>query len=138
MQKHILVVADAADVVATIPVTLELAGHKVTLADCGLDAILWAERMLPDLIVVDTTLPDMEGTTIVRVLRLLPGTAALATILLEPRCGQFSPQHRFGRSENGVVKSSDLLRQIGFALMLCHVADPTASLTRDRGALDVA
>jgi len=99
MQKHILVVAEAADVVETIPITLELAGYKVTLADCGLDAILWAERMLPDLIVVDATLTDMDGTAVVGILRLLPGTAALATILLEPRCRRSSTQRRFGRSQ---------------------------------------
>ncbi len=137
MQKHILVVAEAADVVETIPITLELAGYKVTLADCGLDAILWAERMLPDLIVVDATLTDMDGTAVVGILRLLPATAALATILLEPRCRNVSTQHRFGRSENGVVKANDLLRQVGFALKLCHVAEPTASPAHGRGVFDV-
>jgi DNA-binding response OmpR family regulator len=122
MPKRILVVAHAADVVETIPITLELAGHKVALADRGLDAILWAERVRPDLILVDATLPDMDGPTIIRILQRLPSTAALATLLLEPRWHDTSVQTRAGRPENGSLNSSELLRQVAFALTLCHAA----------------
>jgi len=138
MQKHILVVAQAVDVVETIPITLELAGHKVALADCGLDAILWAERMLPDLILVDATLPDMEGSAIIGILQWPPATSALATILLEPRCHKTSAPSRPGRSEIGALNSSDLLRQVAFALALCQAAGQEASLPHEREAFDVA
>ncbi|HEV7926770.1 MAG TPA: response regulator [Verrucomicrobiae bacterium] len=138
MQKHILVVADAVEVVETIPITLELAGHKVTLADCGLDAILWAERMLPDLILVDSDLPDMGGVAIIGILRWLPATAGLASILLEPRCRSASAQSRSGRPQNGALNSSDLLRQVGFALTLCNVVESVASRRDGRVAPDAS
>jgi CheY-like chemotaxis protein len=136
MQKRILVVAHAADVVETIPITLELAGHKVALADCGLDAILWAERVRPDLILVDATLPDMDGCTIIGILQRLPATAALATILLQPRWHNPSAQSRPGRPANGSLNSSELLQQVAFARTRCHAARPEAALARERKALD--
>ena len=96
MVKRILVVAHAADAAESIPITLELAGHKVELADCGLDAILWAEKLLPDLILVDASLPDMDGSTIIGILQRLPCTAALETILLKPRWRNPSAPMRSG------------------------------------------
>jgi hypothetical protein len=132
MQKRILVVAHAADVVEAIPITLELAGHKVALADCGLEAILWADRLRPDLILVDATLPDMNGLTIIGILQCLPSTAALATILLKPRWHNSSAPSRPGRPENGSLNSSALLRQVGFALTLCHVARREGALAHKR------
>src|SRR5580658_6133903 len=109
MQKRILVAADAAE---SIPITLQLAGHKVALADSGLDAILWAETMRPDLIVVDDDLPDMDGSTMIGVLRWLPSTAALATILLPSRTPSHQVQSRGVRAENGALDSTELLRQV--------------------------
>jgi CheY-like chemotaxis protein len=135
MEKRILVVARASDVVETIPITLELAGHKVTLADCGLDAILWSERFLPDLILVDASLPDMDGSTIIGILQCLPSTAALATLLLKPRGHNPSAQSQPGRPENGALHSSELLRQVAFALTLCHAAHQPASPPRQKEAL---
>ena len=138
MPKRILVVAHAADVVETIPITLELAGHKVALADRGLDAILWAERVRPDLILVDATLPDMDGPTIIRILQRLPSTAASVTLLLEPRWHDTAVQTPAGRPENSSFNSSELLRQVACALTLCHALPEEASPTRQREALDIS
>jgi DNA-binding response OmpR family regulator len=134
MQKRILVVAHAADVVETIPITLGLAGHKVALADCGLDAILWADRVRPDLILVDANLPDMDGSTIIRILQRLPSTVALPTLLLKPRWHNAWAQIRGGWSETGSLNSSELLRQVALVLTLCHSADPEVAQAHETEA----
>jgi CheY-like chemotaxis protein len=136
MQKRILVVAHAADVVETIPITLELAGHKVELADCGVDAILWAEMVKPDLILVDATLPDMDGAAVIGILRRLPGTAALATLLLKPRGHNPSAQTRSWRRQNSSLNSSKLMQEVAFALALCQLARSEACLAHESEAPD--
>ncbi len=136
MQKRILVVAHAADAAESIPITLQMAGHKVALADSGLDAILWAETMHPDLIVVDDNLPDMDGSTMIGVLQWLPSTAALATILLPSRGPSREVHARGARPEVGAVDSSELLRQVAFALALCDAARQEAARPHGRGVLD--
>ena len=136
MKKRILVVAHETDVVETIPITLELAGHKVALADCGLDAILWAERLLPDLILGDASLPDMDGSTIIGILHRLPATAALGTMLLKPRWHNPPAQVRTGPPEIGSLNSRDLLMQVAHALSLCHAARHERSLELQKETLE--
>jgi CheY-like chemotaxis protein len=137
MQKRILVVAHAADAAESMPITLQLAGHKVALADSGLDAILWAETMRPDLIVVDGHLPDMDGPTMIGVLQWLPSTAGLATILLPSRGLSREVHSRGARPESDALDSSELLRQVAFALALCDAARQEAARPNGRGVLDV-
>jgi CheY-like chemotaxis protein len=136
MQKRILVVAHAADAVETIPITLQRAGHKVALADSGLDAILWAETMHPDLILVDDSLPDMDGSTMIGILQWLPSTSALATILLNSRSRTPGAQSRTAWSDSASLDSADLLRQVAFALALCDAARQEAARPHGRGVLD--
>jgi CheY-like chemotaxis protein len=137
MQKRILVVAQATEVVEAIPITLKLAGHKVALADCGLDAILWAEKARPDLILVDATLPDMDGSTIIRILRSLPSTTALATMLLDHRWQYAASASRSRRAEHDSLNSSELLRQVAVALTLCRAASQDAAPAHQSEAIDL-
>jgi CheY-like chemotaxis protein len=117
MNKQILLVAMENDVVQSVPITLRLAGHDVLMADCGLDGIKQARSCLPDLILVDATLPDMDGATLVDILRRLPSTAQLRTLLLKPR----QPQHpRGSEAIVAALNPCNLLEQIALALALCQ------------------
>jgi CheY-like chemotaxis protein len=109
MNKQILLVAMETGVVHAVAATLRLAGHTVLTAGCGLDGIQQARNSLPNLILVDAKLPDMDGETLVDILRRLPSTAQLRTMLLKPR----QPQ-RLG------VNPSNLLEQIISALAHCQ------------------
>ena len=120
MRKRILVVAHEADVVKSVPVTLRLAGHRVILAGCGLDAIKRARSLLPDLILVDAALPDMDGSTIIEFLGHLPSTATLPTLLFKPRLGAAQSQPQPGCLGASPMNSSELLQQVALALALCR------------------
>jgi CheY-like chemotaxis protein len=124
MRKLILMVAHEADVAESISSTLRSAGHQVMAADCGVDGILWADRFPPDLILVDAALPDMEGSTILGILRRLPSTAALGIILLKPRGRDFPPQARLERPERDGLNTSELLLEVEEALALSRGRAP--------------
>jgi CheY-like chemotaxis protein len=111
MTKRILLVAHEVDLVQSVPVTLRLAGHRVMLADCGLDAIKRARRLLPDLVLVDSVLPDMDGLTVIDILRRLPSTGTLPTMLFQPR------------PVLGANPSPLVLQQVAQALALCGQKD---------------
>ena len=64
-----LVVDDDPDIRDLIVVLLEGAGLDVTTADNGTDAIDTARRLAPDLVTLDLTLPDMDGTEVCRGIR---------------------------------------------------------------------
>lgn len=117
MNKQILLVATANDVVQAVPITLGLAGHSVAIADRGLEAIRQARETSPDLIVIDAILPDMDGVTLVDILRRLPSTSELRTMLLKARRSQGLSS---AEPECPRLNSSELLAQIGHALELCR------------------
>jgi CheY-like chemotaxis protein len=121
MKKRILLVAVENDIVHSVPITLKLAGHNVEMAGCGLEAIKRARSLLPDLVLVDSILPDMDGATVVDILRRLPSTGELRTMLFKPR----QRQHSVGtEAERAPLNSSDVLAQVALALALCHESSP--------------
>ncbi len=117
MNKRILLVAMENDIVESVPITLQLAGHHVVITGCGLEAIKQARSLLPDLVLVDAILPDMDGATLVDILRRLPSTGELRTMLFKSRTKQESPT---GEAERAPTDSSDLLAQVARALALCR------------------
>ncbi len=65
----VLVVDDEAKIRELVGAYLEREGYHVLLADTGLNALRLAERLRPDLLVLDLGLPDMPGEELLRLLR---------------------------------------------------------------------
>lgn len=66
---HILVVDDDAAARLSIRRTLERAGHDVSEADNGRQALDIAGTVAPDLVVLDLIMPEMEGIETIREMR---------------------------------------------------------------------
>jgi two-component system alkaline phosphatase synthesis response regulator PhoP len=120
MNKSILLVASEHDVLESFPVTLRHAGHNVLLARGGLQGIKQARDLAPDLIVLDSALPDMDGETVRGILNRLPSTAHIPTLLLRPRAHKLMPLSlqacgaRCGLMQP--LNPGQLLRQVGTTL----------------------
>lgn len=61
LRPLVLVVEDHEDTRALYKYVLELHGYDVIEADKGEDAILLAKEIHPDLVLMDTNLPEMDG-----------------------------------------------------------------------------
>jgi DNA-binding response OmpR family regulator len=66
---RVLVVEDDRDIRELLVLVLETSGLAVTSAETGAEAIAEARRSDPDLITLDLTLPDADGTDVCRELR---------------------------------------------------------------------
>ena len=84
----ILVVDDEPDVVELVGFNLQAAGYTVITAADGAKAIKRARQDLPDLIVLDVMLPDVDGLEACRTLRREAATAAIPIILLTARAAE--------------------------------------------------
>jgi CheY-like chemotaxis protein len=62
-QANILVADDSRTVRTVVSRTLSAAGFDVTLACDGEEAVLLAEKQLPDLAILDIQMPGMDGYT---------------------------------------------------------------------------
>ncbi len=67
--SRILVIDDAVLFREPVAASLRLAGHEVTCADNGRDALDRLESARPDLVVLDLAMPVMDGPTFLRELR---------------------------------------------------------------------
>ena len=61
MAYKILLVDDEPDILEIIAYSLESAGYKIYKANNGLEAIKIAEKITPDLIIMDLMMPHMNG-----------------------------------------------------------------------------
>jgi two-component system cell cycle response regulator DivK len=78
--KHVLIVDDYPDAVDIWAFYLRALGYRVSTAGDGAVAIDKAERLLPDLIVLDLELPSVSGFDVARRLRANPDTQFIPLI----------------------------------------------------------
>ena len=78
--KHILIVDDYPDALEIWVIYLTSFGYRVSTAADGQTAIALAERLLPDLIVLDLELPGISGWDAARRLRRNPRTEDIPLI----------------------------------------------------------
>jgi two-component system alkaline phosphatase synthesis response regulator PhoP len=71
-QYKILLVDDEVDILEFISYNLEKEGYKVYTAQNGAEAIKVAERTLPDLIMLDVMMPEMDGIAACEEIRRIP------------------------------------------------------------------
>lgn len=87
-QKTILVVDDLADVRALIRKALETFGHRVVEAADGAEAVALAQSVLPDLILMDLSMPTLDGFAAVHRIRRLFGLGDVPIIALSAHAAQ--------------------------------------------------
>ena len=121
--KRVLIVDDANLVRMYYRAALERAGYEVDEALNGLEALEKVHQALPDLLIVDVNMPQMDGCTFLKALRRqdLP-LAAIPALVISTESG---PQDRdAARAAGGnfyLVKpvSQEMLTE--YAAMLCGV-----------------
>jgi two-component system cell cycle response regulator DivK len=72
MAPLVLIVEDMEDNLILIKTLLELADYRVVEARNGREALAQAQAHHPDLILLDMSLPELDGWTVARTLRQLP------------------------------------------------------------------
>ncbi len=70
--KRVLIIEDYPDAAQALCLALQGQGHTVEVAATGADGIQKARAFLPDVIVCDLGLPDLDGLGVARVVRSDP------------------------------------------------------------------
>ncbi len=82
MRQKILIVDDEPDIIELLSFNLKAEGYEVITAANGLEALNQARATLPDLIVLDLMLPELDGLAVSEILHRLPSTAPIPVIML--------------------------------------------------------
>jgi two-component system phosphate regulon response regulator PhoB len=81
-RERILVVDDEEDLLELVNYNLSREGYRVETVATGEAALAAARRHLPDLIVLDLLLPNVDGLEVCRLLKSDPQTKAIPVIML--------------------------------------------------------
>jgi len=110
-RAKVLVAEDHDDTRLMLRTLLEQRGLSVVEAGDGLEAVDAAERECPDLILMDGSLPLLDGIAATRRLRGLPALSAVPIVFLSGHAG---PQHQTAALDAGcddyIVKPFDIER----------------------------
>jgi CheY-like chemotaxis protein len=82
MRVKLLVVDDDADLRGLLDYVFCGAGYDVTLAATGIEGVQKARQILPDVVLLDIMLPDIDGFTVAELLRRHPATAYTPVVML--------------------------------------------------------
>jgi two-component system alkaline phosphatase synthesis response regulator PhoP len=90
IQSKILLVDDEVDILEFISYNLEKEGYKVYTAQNGAEAIKVAEKTLPDLIILDVMMPEMDGIAACEEIRRIPSLQNTIIAFLTARGEDYS------------------------------------------------
>jgi two-component system phosphate regulon response regulator PhoB len=82
VKAKILVVDDEPETVELVEFNLKQAGFDVATAADGAEALKKARAQLPDLIVLDLMLPELDGLEVCKLVRRDPATAGIPILML--------------------------------------------------------
>jgi len=88
MKQKILVVDDEVDAVELVTFNLKAAGYEVLSAADGQEALKKARSALPQLIVLDLMLPEVDGLEVCKILRRDPTTRGIPILMLTAKAAE--------------------------------------------------
>ena len=83
--SKILVVDDEEDVLDMLRLVLAKSGYEVLTATSGMEGLTQAESQLPDLIVLDIMMQQMDGWEVLKLLKLDERTSSIPVVILSAR-----------------------------------------------------
>ena len=129
-QRTILVVDDNAEVVDLLRLGLEQSGFEIATAGDGLTALKHARARVPDLILLDLVLPELDGFSVCEALRRERETAHIPIILLTGLSSELNRYAGLGCGANDyLAKPVDLKKLVTRINALLNAAEPSAPST---------
>ena len=118
--KRILIIDDEEAIQTVVQFGLNLAaGWEVLTASSGLEGIEQAEVALPDMILLDVMMPEMDGLATFQRLRQAPQTRAIPVIFLTAKAQAAEKRVFQNTGVNGVITKP--FNSLELATQICRI-----------------
>jgi len=88
MKKNILIVEDEPDAVELLELHLKNAGYDVTVAEDGDEALRKIHKSIPDLVILDLMIPEINGLEVCKVIRKDPATESIPVVMCTAKASE--------------------------------------------------
>jgi len=112
-RQTVLVADDDPDIQSLVVLRLERSGYRVLRASDGQEALDLALSELPDLAVLDITMPKLHGCEVTRSLRAHAQTVAMPVILLTARVQEDDVERGMAAGATDYVKKPFSPHELG-------------------------
>ena len=116
MKKRILLVEDNPATVDVVQKELEFLGYDTITAEDGKKAVEMAEAQLPDLIIMDISLPQMDGLQATALIRQNPKTESIPILAATARALPGDREKCIESGCNDYIAKPFTHRELGAAL----------------------
>lgn len=89
MPKTILIAEDSANIQKLLHTSITRRGYNVQLASDGQVALQEINNNIPDLLITDINMPNLDGISLISILRADPKTSLLPIIALSAEADKF-------------------------------------------------
>lgn len=125
MNRSILIVDDDAEIRLMLSLLFQLEGWRVTEAKDGIDALEKVATSLPDAIVLDVMMPNMDGITFCHSLREKPEAADIPVIMLSGKPTEWAAYEGLRAGASAYLTKPPNLDEL--VLRLNQLTSPTAN-----------
>ena len=92
MKKKVLIVEDTNDIGEALRQLIEMQGYRAFLAESGHEGIRVAREERPDLILMDLSMPDLDGLSATRAIRSHPELANTPIVCVSSYTGVYEEE----------------------------------------------
>jgi DNA-binding response OmpR family regulator len=103
-QWRVLVADDDEDILALVTAVLERSGHDVIAVQDGAQALACVEADNPDLLVLDISMPELDGLEVLRRVRAADATRELPVVLLSAQAQEADVALGYATGASAYVK----------------------------------
>jgi DNA-binding response OmpR family regulator len=103
-RRRVLVADDDEDILTLVTAVLEHSGHDVIAVQNGAQALACVEADNPDLLVLDISMPEVDGLEVLRRLRAADATRELPIVLLSAQAQEADVALGYATGASAYVK----------------------------------
>lgn len=137
--SHVLIVDDNKQNIQVLAKTLEKANYRISIAQSGQEALTLVKKRVPDLILLDIMMPQMDGYETLRTLQEIPGLEGVPVIFLTAKAEKEEVARGLSCGAVDYITKPfyepELLLRVATHLEIKHGRDTIAAISKERKSL---
>lgn len=103
MAKKILVADDEADIIEVVEMLLSSEGYDVIKARDGAEALEIVRSIIPDLIILDIMMPEIDGVEVCKRMRLMESIRDIPIVMFSAKLSAIDKKESFDAGADGFI-----------------------------------